>query len=393
MAAMHRPSAASLEMIRRLVAFDTTSRDSNLPLIEWVRSYLAGHGIECELVFDDTGKKANLYATLGPKGVGGICLSGHTDVVPVDGQDWHSNPFEIVEKDGRLYGRGTCDMKSFVAVCLAFVPEFLGRGLETPIHLAFSYDEEIGCIGVRRLIDKLAARPDRPTLCIVGEPTEMKVARAHKGKKSWRCHVRGLECHSSLAPRGVNAVEAAAEIIARWRQMGARIRAERPQDPDFDVPYTTLHTGVVRGGTALNIVPKECYFDFEVRHLPTDDPDALFTEIKRFAEEELLPPMRAVSADAGFAWTPLSATPGLDMAEEHPATTFVKSLTGQNATTKMAIGTEAGLFQRGGIPTIIIGPGSVDQAHTPDEFVALDQVAQCEEMMRRLADRVCRTAR
>jgi acetylornithine deacetylase len=175
--------------------------------------------------------------------------------------------------------------------------------------------------------------------------------------------------------------------------MGARIRAERPQDPDFDVPYTTLHTGVVRGGTALNIVPKECHFDFEVRHLPADDPDALFAEIKRFAEEELLPPMRAVSADAGFTWTPLSATPGLDMAEEHPATTFVKSLTGQNATTKMAIGTEAGLFQRGGIPTIIIGPGSVDQAHTPDEFVALDQVAQCEEMMRRLADRVCRTAR
>ncbi len=390
---MPRPSDASLEMIRRLVAFDTTSRDSNLPLIEWVRHYLADHDVACELVLDDTGKKANLYATLGPAGVGGICLSGHTDVVPVDGQDWHSDPFQTVEKDGKLFGRGTCDMKSFVAVCLVFVPEFLKRGLTTPVHLALSYDEEVGCIGVRRLIDKLAARPDRPKLCIVGEPTEMKVARAHKGKKSWRCHVRGLECHSSLAPRGVNAVEAAAEIIARWRQMGVRVREERRQDPDFDVPYTTLHTGVVRGGTALNIVPKECHFDFEVRHLPADDPDALFAEIKRFAEDELLPPMRAVSPEAGFTWTPLSATPGLDMAEDDPATVFVKSLTGQNATTKMAIGTEAGLFQRGGIPTIIIGPGSVDQAHTPDEFVALDQVAQCEEMMRRLADRVCRVPR
>ena len=380
----------SLDLIKTLIAFDTTSRNSNLELIDWVCAYLKKHGVESELVHDETGKKANLYATLGPKGPGGICLSGHTDVVPVDGQDWRTDPWKIVEKDGKLYGRGTCDMKSFVAIALAFVPEFLSRNLTTPVHLAFSYDEEVGCKGVRRLIDILKDRPNKPSLCIVGEPTDMKVVRAHKGKKSWRCRVRGLESHSALAPRGVNAVEAAAELIARWRQMGVAKRQNGPFDKEFEVPYSTLHTGVVHGGTALNIVPKECHFDFEVRHLPIDEPEALFGQLKEFAERELIPAMHAVSPDTGIDWEVLSMIPGLDMAEDDDATAFVKGLTGQNSTGKVDFGTEAGLFQKGGIPTLICGPGSIAEAHKPNEFVALDQIALCEEMMRRLADHVCR---
>jgi acetylornithine deacetylase len=384
------PELKSLDLIKTLIAFDTTSRNSNLELIDWVRAYLKKHGVDSELVHDETGKKANLYATLGPKGPGGICLSGHTDVVPVDGQDWRTDPWKIVEKDGKLYGRGTCDMKSFVAVALAFVPEFLSRNLTTPVHLAFSYDEEVGCKGVRRLIQVLKDRPNRPSLCIVGEPTDMKVVRAHKGKKSWRCRVHGLESHSALAPRGVNAIEVAAELIARWRQMGAAKRDGGPFDREFEVPYSTLHTGVVHGGTALNIVPKDCHFDFEVRHLPGDEPEALLSQLKDFAERELIPAMHAVSPNTGIDWDVLSMIPGLDMAEDDDATAFVKGLTGQNSTGKVDFGTEAGLFQKGGIPTLICGPGSIAEAHKPNEFVPLDQLALCEDMMRRLADHVCR---
>ncbi len=390
---MVRPSPACIEMIEKLISFDTTSRDSNLALIAWVQGYLKDHGVESELVHDETGKKANLYATLGPAGKPGICLSGHTDVVPIDGQEWHSNPFEVIEKDGKLYGRGACDMKSFVAVSLAYVPEFLKRGVETPIHLAFSYDEEVGCLGVRRLIDTLSTHPSRPALCIVGEPTGMKVVRAHKGKLSFRCHVRGFEAHSSLAPHGVNAVEMSALVIVRLRAMADEKRENGPFDRDFDVPYTTVHTGVVRGGTQLNIVPKDCQFDFEFRHLPADDPKEMFAVIKRYAEDELQPAMRAIAPDAGFTWNQLSMTPGLDSAEDDEAVELAKNLTGANATSKVAFGTEAGLFQKAGIPTVICGPGSIDQAHKPNEFVSLDQVALCEAMMRRLVDRVCRPQR
>ncbi|MFN0042332.1 MAG: acetylornithine deacetylase [Alphaproteobacteria bacterium] len=387
---MVRPSPACIEMIKKLISFDTTSRDSNLALIAWVQGYLKGHGVESELVHDETGKKANLYATLGPAGKPGICLSGHTDVVPIDGQEWHSNPFEVIEKDGKLYGRGACDMKSFVAVSLAYVPEFLKRGIETPIHLAFSYDEEVGCLGVRRLIDKLGTHSSRPALCIVGEPTGMKVVRAHKGKLSFRCHVRGFEAHSSLAPHGVNAVEMAALVIVRLRAMAEEKRVNGPYDREFDVPYTTVHTGVVRGGTQLNIVPKDCQFDFEFRHLPADDPNEMFAAVKHYAEDELQPAMRAIAQDAGFTWSQLSMTPGLDSAEDDAAVELAKNLTGANATSKVAFGTEAGLFQKAGIPTVICGPGSIDQAHKPNEFVSLDQIALCEAMMRRLADRACR---
>ncbi|MCG8361269.1 MAG: acetylornithine deacetylase [Kiloniellales bacterium] len=381
-------SAESRAMIERLIGFDTTSRNSNLDLIHDVRDYLAGHGIASELVFDEEGRKANLYATLGPTDRGGIALSGHTDVVPIDGQDWSSDPWQVVEKDGRLYGRGTSDMKSFIAVALAFVPRFLERGPETPIHLCFSYDEEVGCLGVRRLLSELSTRAVRPTACIIGEPTDMKVVNAHKGKLSVRCHVRGHECHSSLAPTGVNAVEMAARVVTKLSDMGRRKAAEGPFDQNYDVPFTTVHCGVIEGGTALNIVPRDCGFEFEFRNLPADDPRALLEEVRHYAESELEPAMKAIAAETGFTWEEMSNFPELDTPEGAEVVTLAKALAGANDTTKVAFGTEAGLFQDSGIPVVVCGPGSIEQAHKPDEYVTLEQIALCERFMTRLLDRV-----
>ena len=273
-------SAESRAMIERLIAFDTTSRNSNLALIHDVKDYLAGLGVESRLFHDDTGKKANLYATLGPTDRPGIALSGHSDVVPVDGQDWSSDPWTVVERNGRLYGRGSCDMKSFIAVALAWAPRFLERELETPIHLCVSYDEEIGCVGVRGLLDFLAGQPVKPAACIIGEPTDMKVVTAHKGKLSTRCRVRGLEAHSSLTPLGVNAINAAARVVARLAELAERRADDGPFDADFDVPYTTVHTGLIQGGTQLNIVPNLCAFEFEIRNIARDDPGELLARIE-----------------------------------------------------------------------------------------------------------------
>ena len=371
-------------MIRRLIAFDTTSRDSNLALIDFVRDYLAKLGVASELFFDESGKKANLFATLGPPGDGGLVLSGHTDVVPVDGQDWSSDPFAVAERGGRLYGRGTCDMKSFIAVALALSAEIIESKPRAPIHLALSYDEEVGCIGVRRMLEELVRRGIRPLGCVVGEPTEMRPIRAHKGKLSLRCEVHGLECHSALAPRGVNAIQYAAEIIAELNRIGRQFRDVGPYDPEFDVSYTTVHAGVIRGGTALNIVPKDCWFDFEFRHLPADDPDSIHNRLRDFVDATLAPEMRRVAASSGVTWRELSRFPGLSTAEDAEITQIVKSASGGNSTGKVAFGTEAGLYQESGIATIVCGPGSIDQAHKPDEFVALEQIALCEDFIRRL---------
>ncbi|MGQ0664529.1 MAG: acetylornithine deacetylase [Pseudomonadota bacterium] len=383
---MPSPSPASVDMIKRLVAFDTTSRESNLPLIHWVRDYLAGLGVESRLVFDESGRKANLFATIGPADRPGLVLSGHTDVVPVDGQEWSSDPFVLREREGRVYGRGTSDMKSFIAVALAMAPEFIERPLSTPIHYALSYDEEVGCLGVRRLIADLARRNLQPFACIVGEPTLMKVVRAHKGKVSFRARLRGYECHSSLAPKGVNAIEYAAELVAKLNRMGRRLRTVGPFDRDFDIPTTTVHTGTIQGGTALNIVPKDCAFEFEFRYIPLDDPNALFAEVKAFAEAELVPEMRRVHADTGIAFEELASIPGLAGDDNAEVMRIAKAASGSNIAGKVAFGTEAGLFEEAGVPTIVCGPGSIDQAHKPDEFVALSQVADCERFMRRLVE-------
>ena len=381
-------SPESRAMIERLIAFDTTSRNSNLDLIHDIRDYLAGFGIESELTFDADKQKANLYATLGPTDRGGIALSGHTDVVPVDGQDWNSDPFAVVERDGKLYGRGTCDMKSFIAVSLACVPRFLERELETPIHLCFSFDEEVGCVGVRHLLAALAARSVKPRACIIGEPTSMRVVNGHKGKISECGHVRGLECHSSLAPTGVNAIQAAAKVIEKIDAL-ARDRAENgPFDSNYDVPHTTVHCGVIEGGTALNIVPRDCRFEFEVRNLPADDADALIAEIKAYAHEEVEPAMKAIDPDSGFSWEPISSFLGLATPEESEVVILAKALAAANDTTKVSFGTEAGLFSAEGMPAVVCGPGSIEQAHKPNEFVSLEQVALCERFMERLMERV-----
>jgi acetylornithine deacetylase len=382
-----RPSDSVMAMERRLIGFDTTSRNSNLALIDSVRAYLAEHGVESELVPDETGKKANLYASIGPKDRGGVILSGHTDVVPVDGQPWDTDPWQVVERDNRLYGRGTSDMKSFVAIALAYVPQFVKASLKTPVHLAFSYDEEVGCIGVRRLIAQIAARPIKPKLCIIGEPTEMKPIAQHKGKVSWRGRVRGHECHSSMTHRGANAVEAAAEIVARLKALARAKAKDGPFDREFDPPYTTVHTGTIRGGTALNIVPLDCSFDFEIRHLPTEDPRALFTPIAAYAAE-LQAELQRAAPEASIGFDELTATPGLASAPDDPAVTLARQLTGANSSGKVSFGTEGGLFQQAGIPTVVCGPGSIAQAHQPNEWVALDQLVECERFMQRLLQRL-----
>jgi acetylornithine deacetylase len=377
----------SVALIRTLVGFPTVSRDSNLDLIDFVRGLLKELDAEVRLTFDDEHRKANLFATVGPRTSGGLVLSGHTDVVPVEGQAWDTDPFSLTEIDGRLYGRGTSDMKSFLAIALALLPRYAGR-LERPLHLAFSYDEEVGCIGVGRLIADLVRAGIKPDGCVVGEPTWMSPVIAHKGKRSYRCNVRGLAAHSAYAPKAVNAVEAAAEAIAYLKRMARRLRDSGPYDHAFDVAYTTAHTGVIRGGTALNIVPHECSFDFEFRHLPGDDPEALFAELQAYVDRELLPEMRAVDARSGFEFVQLSEIPSLDTTAETAIVGLVQELSGSSEIGKVSYGTEASQFQRAGIPTVVCGPGSIEQAHKPNEYITLEQVRKCEDFLEQLMERL-----
>lgn len=383
------PRPAALELLAALIAFPTVSRDSNLALIRFVEATLAKAGIASTVIPNAEGTKANLLATVGPKDKAGIVLSGHTDVVPAAGQTWSRDPFALTRADGKLYGRGTCDMKGFVALALAAAPLLAGRRLAVPVHFAFSYDEEVGCRGVRSLLPKLAELPVAPRLCIVGEPTEMQVVVAHKGKRSFEVWVRGREAHSSLAPKGVNAIEYAAELIAHAKGIARRLQREGPFDDGFDVAHTTVHVGTVAGGTALNIVPGECRFQFEIRHLPGHDPDAIAAEIAAFARDRLEPEMRAVAPESGIAIEPAVTVPPLDLDPGADAVAFVKRLAGRNDHGKVAFGTEAGLFQtQARIPTVICGPGRIAEAHRPDEFVTVEQLDKCEAFLDRLIDEV-----
>ena len=380
----------SIEFIEKLISFDTTSRESNLELIAFIQDYLNDLGIDSQLVHNEEGTKANLYATLGDKHVSGVMLSGHTDVVPIDGQEWDTNPFNVTQTGSRLYGRGTSDMKSFIAITLAQLPKFQARSLKIPIHLAFSYDEEVGCIGVRRLIEALNGMPVKPAMCIIGEPTSMQVITGHKGKRSYRVHVRGLEAHSSLAPHGVNAIEYASRLIAFLSDLASRIADKGPHDELYDVTHTTVHTGTVHGGTQLNIVPKDCVFEYEFRYVGLQDPQALEDEIRAFARDELETRMHATSSDTGITIDLVNDMPGLEMDVDAEVVTFVKALAGRNDHAKVAFGTEAGLFhQRANIPTVVCGPGSIDQAHKPNEFIEMEQIDACEAFLGRLMDRVC----
>jgi acetylornithine deacetylase len=376
-------------MIERLIGFDTTSRDSNLGLIEWTRDYLKAYGIESRLTYDATGKKANLFATVQKGNKPGIVLSGHTDVVPVDGQNWASDPFKAIVKDDKIYGRGTCDMKSYLAVVLTMAPRFAEAELKAPIHFALSYDEEVGCIGARGLLEDLARNNIRPAGAIIGEPTSMQPVIAHKGKRAYKCCVRGKEAHSALTPQGVNAIEYAARIITYIRHMAERLQACEPRDYGFDVPFTTLQTGVISGGTAGNIVPRECIFQFEFRYLPGVDPGALEREIRDYAERVILPEMQRIDPNTGISIETRSDNPGLSMSEQDGITHLAQALSRNPSTAKVAYLTEGGLFQQAGIPAIVCGPGSIEQAHKPDEYVTLAQVALCESFMERLLENMC----
>ncbi|WP_423359838.1 acetylornithine deacetylase [Pseudomonas citronellolis] len=377
---------SSRDILARLIAFDTVSRNSNLALIKYIQDYLAGLGVDSELFFDEAGGKANLFATLGPRDRGGVCLSGHTDVVPVDGQNWSVPPFELTENDGRLYGRGTADMKGYIACVLAAVPAFLAQPLRVPLHLAFSYDEEVGCLGVRSLLADLARREHKPIACIIGEPTELKPVLGHKGKLAMRCQVHGAACHSAYAPQGVNAIEYAAKLINHLGEIGTRLAAPERHDPRFDPPYSTVQTGVIGGGRALNIVPAECQFDFEVRALPSDDPQQVAEQLRDYAETELLPKMRSVKAEADIRFSELSAYPALATDPQSEVAQLLARLSGSDEFSTVAFGTEGGLFDQAGIPTVVCGPGSMDQGHKPDEFVSVEQLAACDGMLGRLVE-------
>lgn len=378
--------ATSLDLLERLVAFPTVSRDSNLALIGFIRDYLAGHGVASELFLNAEGTKANLFATLGPSDRGGVVLSGHTDVVPVDGQAWTRDPFRLSESEGRLYGRGTADMKGFIASVLAAVPAFLAQPLRLPVHLAFSYDEEVGCLGVRSLLDALAQRPNRPRLCLIGEPTELRPVLGHKGKLAMRCQVHGAACHSAYAPQGVNAIEYAARLIGHLGEIGEELARPEHHDPRFDPPYSTVQTGLIEGGRALNIVPAECRFDFEVRALPGFDAQQVATRLDRYAQAELVPRMQAVQPGTGIRFEPLGSYPGLATDAASEAAELVALISGSRDFGTVAFGTEGGLFHEAGIPTVVCGPGSMDQGHKPDEFVTLAQLEACDTMLLRLAE-------
>ncbi|MEI2418240.1 acetylornithine deacetylase [Orrella sp. JC864] len=375
----------SRALLERLIGFPTVSRDSNLALIAFVRDYLRDLGVDSELFHNAEGTKANLFATIGPRERGGIVLSGHTDVVPVDGQDWSVEPFCLSERDGRLYGRGTADMKGFLASVLAAVPAFLAQPLKVPVHLAFSYDEEVGCLGVRPMLAALAQRPHKPRLCLIGEPTGLKPVLGHKGKLAMRCQVKGAACHSAYAPHGVNAIAYAARLIRQLDEIGEALARPEHHDARFDPPYSTVQAGLIQGGRALNIVPAECEFDFEVRALPGFDAEEVPRQLQRYAQAELLPRMRAVQADTDIRMQPLGDYPGLATSPQSEAARLLAWLSRSEDFGTVAFGTEGGLFDQAGIPTVVCGPGSMDQGHKPDEYITVAQLRACDEMLARLA--------
>ncbi|WP_332119041.1 acetylornithine deacetylase [Azorhizobium caulinodans] len=379
------PNPQTLDWLARLISFDTTSRNSNLPLIEAVEEFLTAEGIFFERVENTEEKKASLITTLGPRDVPGIVLSGHTDTVPVDGQEWTSDPFTVTERDGKLYGRGTCDMKGFLAVCLGMVAEMKAQPLKKPIHFAISYDEEVGCVGVRPLIEHMVAKGYKPEACIVGEPTSMQVVVGHKGKKSYATVITGAGGHSSRAPELVNAVEAGGRLVAKVADLSDRLAAEGRRDDLYDIPHSTAHVGTFHGGTALNIVPELATIDWEVRALPEDDVEALTGEIIAYATDTLEPVMKAKAPHTGIEFKLKSAFPGLSTSPDAPVAVLAKHFAGRNDHAKVAYGTEAGLFvEMAGIPTVVCGPGSIVQAHQPDEYLEKNQLDACEAFIRRV---------
>jgi acetylornithine deacetylase len=379
---------AALDLVKDLIAFDTTSRDSNLALIDYAQALLEKAGARCRRSYDATGRKANLFATIGPDGDGGYVLSGHTDVVPVDGQDWSSDPFKPEVRDGYLYGRGACDMKGFVGTALALAPEIGRAKLNRPIHFALSYDEEVGCVGVKGLLDDLKAENIKPALAIIGEPTLMKIVGAHKGGAKLITTCCGKEGHSSAPDKGANAVMMAGEFMALLESVQDELRADT--DPRFDPPFTTVQATVVHGGTAVNILAREAEVTWEYRFLPDRDPSQIVARVKARAAAEVLPKYQRRAAEAKFDTELHAHYPGLAMDEDSPAITLARELTGANQVEAVAYGTEAGHFQTYGIPAVICGPGSIEQAHRPDEFCKLSELDACEAFLRKVIAKASR---
>lgn len=367
----------TLDLLDRLVAFPSVSADSNLPLVDFARARLTERGFECRLVLDGSGRKANLFASIGPKQDDGIVLSGHTDVVPVATQTWTYDPFKLTRQGSRLHGRGTTDMKSFLASVLSATDRIDARTLKRPLHIAFSHDEEIGCVGVRSLVDMLAMEQFKASLCIVGEPTSMAIALGHKGKMAARARFRGEAGHSSLAPRFVNAIHLACDFVGTLRDIQRQIAETGCCDTDYDIPYTTVHAGKIAGGEVLNIVAEQASVDFEIRHLADDDVTEILSRI-----------IAAAGYDAEIDVH--NAYPGLATSCNSPAAIFARQLIGEAPLTKVSFGTEAGLFAaRLGLETVVVGPGNMDQGHQPDEYIDESELHRCDAMMDRLIRQLC----
>ncbi|MEO1190522.1 MAG: acetylornithine deacetylase [Pseudomonadota bacterium] len=381
---MAGPTYTAREMLAKLVSFDTTSRDSNLHLIAFVEDYLAAYGVPYIRLENDEGDKANLLASVGPDVPGGVILSGHSDVVPVDGQPWSSDPFAMEERDGRLYGRGTCDMKGFLAIALSLVPEMLAQPLRVPFHFAISYDEEVGCTGVLPMVKRIAEVVPKPRACLVGEPTEMGLVVGHKSINPFRVEIRGREAHSSMPQLGANAVHAAGLLVAKLVEMVKEKEANPMPDSEFTPPWTTIHVGTIEGGTAQNIVPLTASFTWEYRLHPGDDGKAIQERFERYAREEVEPWLQRHAPEASITITEGIEVPALVPDPDNAAEELVRQLSGLNTTKVVSFGTEAGHFQASGLPTVICGPGSIEQAHKPDEFVALSEIQAGEAFLRRL---------
>ena len=382
---MAGPTYTPIELLARLVAFDTTSHKSNLGIVAFIEDYLLQHGVTSRRIVTPDGQKAALFASIGPEHVSGVCLSGHTDVVPVGGQTWTIDPFTLRQADGKLYGRGACDMKGYLACMLAAVPDFKARALKTPIHLAFSYDEEVGCLGVRPIIAEFAKTLPTPRAVLVGEPTNMRVVDAHKGPVRWQVEVTGRAAHSSMSHLGVNAITYGARLIAELERIEADLRISSRND-HFVPPYASLQVTTLEGGTANNIIPIYCRFGFEVRSLPGVDVDAIEQRLRNYAQKLLMPEMQQIGPECGIAITRVNTVPPFFAKQGSLALTLALQLTGQNETYTVSYATEAGLFQDGGAPSIVCGPGDIAQAHTADEWLAESEIEKCMAFMRRLAD-------
>ena len=384
--------SSTTDILETLVSFDTTSRNSNLELIDWIAQYLDRHGVAHRRTHDESGAKANLHAIIGPHRAGGLALSGHVDTVPVDGQNWSSDPFKLRARDGRLYARGAADMKGFVASCLAAVPDLVAAPLVRPVHLFISFDEEVDCRGARVLVRDMEQNGLKPELCIVGEPSSMRPIIAHKGRVSVRVTVRGKAGHSSQPARGVNAVHAASEAIAWIAGEGRRLAHEGRREAGFEPPHSTIHAGLIAGGSILNIIPERSVFEMEWRTIPSDDAEIELKRLQDYASDRIERWMHAVDPATGFTFEILDALPPLAIESTDPLVDLVKQASGANQHGKVSYGTEAGLYQNAGITSVVCGPGDIAQAHQADEWIAADQLDACDAFIRRVAASMTRPA-